>query len=39
MKRKALGRGKSKRLFRATASRSHKKNHIKRPLIRGGIRL
>lgn len=39
VKRKSLSRGKSKSMFRSSAARSHKKNYIKRPLLRGGIRL
>lgn len=38
MKRKKLSRGKSKKLFKSTAARTHKKNLGSRPM-RGGTRL
>jgi len=38
MKRKSLGRGKSRRMFKHSSNRVHKKN-VRRPLVRGGIRL
>ena len=39
MKRKRLSSGKSARLFRATASRSHIKNSPRLRPMRGGVRL
>lgn len=39
MKRRSrMSRKKSRRVFAKTASRTHKKN-VKRPIMRGGIRL
>lgn len=39
MKRRKMGKATSKRLFRKTASRIHKKNRINTNPMRGGIRL
>lgn len=40
MKRKSMSKGKSKRLFSATASRTHKRNILgANTVMRGGIRL
>lgn len=37
-KRVKMGKKRSKKLFSRTAGRTHKKN-VKRPIMRGGIRL
>lgn len=39
MKRRGMNRSGSRRLFSATASRTHKKNVPNRSPMRGGIRL
>ena len=38
MKRRKMSRKKSRRVFKRTASRTHKKN-VRPPMRRGGIRL
>lgn len=38
MKRRRMSRGKSRRYFTATASRSHRRNYAGAPM-RGGIRM
>lgn len=39
MKRHKMSRSGSKKLFSRTASRTHKKNVLSGPVMRGGIRL
>jgi len=38
-KRQKMSRGHSRKLFSRTAQRVHKKNGLKSPIMRGGIRL
>lgn len=39
MKRKKLGRAASRGMFKRSSNRVHKKNLMRRPIMRGGIRL
>jgi hypothetical protein len=39
MKRSHVSKGRSKRMFKRTVDRAHKKNFVQRPIMRGGYRL
>jgi len=38
-KRRRMGRRRSRRLFTKTAMRTHRRNSLRSPVMRGGIRL